>query len=115
MALITLAFQLSVGELGRDIYAQSASPIGWVVYLWLLNPAVTYGIVLSGQLGDMWELTEILKFLGASQGAIDHWVLLSILVQILFVILLTALAVRYLDPQNERFRAGRLLKKHKSH
>ena len=39
----------------------------------------------------------------------------SVSVQAVFIIIMTALSTKYLDPQNERFKAGnKILKKHKS-
>ena len=46
---------------------------------------------------------------------VEHWLAVSVSVQAVFIIIMTALSTKYLDPQNERFKAGnKILKKHKS-
>lgn len=46
---------------------------------------------------------------------VEHWLAVSVFVQAVFIIIMIALSAKYLDPQNERFKAGnKILKKHKS-
>jgi hypothetical protein len=53
--------------------------------------------------------------MGAAQVVVEHWLAVSVFVQAVFIIIMIALSAKYLDPQNERFKAGnKILKKHKS-
>lgn len=57
----------------------------------------------------------IIARMGAAQVVVEHWLAVSVSVQAVFIIIMTALSTKYLDPQNERFKAGnKILKKHKS-
>ena len=60
-------------------------------------------------------MEELLHQMGAAQVVVEHWLVVSVSVQAVFIIIMTALSAKYLDPQNERFKAGnKILKKHKS-
>ena len=115
--LVNAAYQLSAGATITDFYfyyGTGISSVKGLIYIWLFNPAVTYIMVLFGQLGDIGTIEQFLSALGASQNVLDHWITLSILMQLALMGILLILSVKYLDPQNERFRAGKkVLKKHK--
>ena len=118
--LLNAAYLLKTGDGAGTYYVYdmlmggSGAVIHGLIYIWLLNPAVTYFTVLIGQLGNARDIENLLLSFGASQYAADHWIFLSILVQTTFTIILLILSVKYLDPQNEHFQAGRkILKKHK--
>lgn len=105
--LLSLAFRL-----GND--GTGSASVGLLVYLWLLNPAVTYVIILFRQLSDMRMILEVLQSLGASPVMVEHWIAASILAQLIFIVIMIILSVKYLNPVNERFQAGaKILKKHK--
>ena len=89
--------------------------VAGIIYLWLLNPAITYGMLISHQIGEIGIMAELLHRMGAAQVVVEHWIAVSVSVQAVFIIIMTALSAKYLDPQNERFKAGnKILKKHKS-
>ncbi|MGN0203914.1 MAG: ABC transporter permease [Coprococcus sp.] len=116
--LLNAAYQLRTGGSVVDYYVYAAgyggNAVRGLVYIWLFNPAVTYFMVLFGQLGNIRNIENFLLSLGAAQEVTNHWILLSILAQIILMIVLFILSIQYLDPQNERFQAGRkILKKHK--
>lgn len=93
----------------------ASHPVAGIIYLWLLNPAVTYAMLVFHQIGEMSLVENFLHELGAANVVIDHWLLISLLLQAVFIAVAIVLAAKYLDPQNERFRAGtKILKKHKT-
>lgn len=117
--LLNAAYQLRTGGVSADYYFYSfygggIAAIKGLVYLLLLNPAVTYVMILFGQMGNVERIESFLQSFGAAQNVVDHWIILSIAVQIVFMAVLFLMSVKYLDPQNERFKAGgKILKKHK--
>ncbi len=119
VALLNAAYQLGTGGASADyyydiFYGAGASAVRGLVYILLFNPAVTYALVLFGQMGKAERIESFLQSFGAAQNVIGHWIILSIAVQIVFMAVLFLLSVKYLDPQNERFKAGgKVLKKHK--
>lgn len=89
--------------------------VAGIVYFWLLNPAITYGMLMFHQIGEVSMMEEFLYQMGASQAVVEHWLVISVAVQAVFILIMTGLAAKYLDPQNERFKAGnKILKKHKT-
>lgn len=102
--LLNMAFLL--GRTGGTL------EVNWMIYIWLLNPAVTYITVLFSQMGDIASMEDFLQSFGAIPEVADHWIALSLAVQIVFIAVLIILSVKYLDPQNERFQVGsKMLKK----
>jgi ABC-type transport system involved in multi-copper enzyme maturation permease subunit len=104
--LVSLALQLRSYSLGEASYS-----VGVLVYIWLLNPAMTYVTVLLRQAGDVSSLLRVLKELGAAETVTDHWVALSIIAQIILMAVLFILSVKYLNPADEKFESGRKRKK----
>ena len=52
---------------------------------------------------------------GAADVVVSHWLFISLIFQAIFIIVMIVLAAKYLDPQNERFKADtKILKKHKT-
>lgn len=95
--------------------ASDSHAVFGIIYLWLLNPAVTYAMLIFHQIGGEEVVECVLKEFGASQMMVDHWMLNSLIVQTVFIVLMIFLAAKYLDPKNERFKAGnKILKKHKT-
>ena len=86
-----------------------------IIYLWLLNPAVTYVLIVFHQIGEMSLVESFLHELGAANVVVSHWLFISLIFQAIFIIVMIVLAAKYLDPQNERFKADtKILKKHKT-
>lgn len=100
-------------DMGTSVSAVHA--VAGIIYLWLLNPAITYSMLIFHQIGGIGIVEELLHRMGAAQVVVEHWLAVSVSVQAVFIIIMTALSTKYLDPQNERFKAGnKILKKHKS-
>lgn len=109
---ISCAYSSEV-DMGTEVPTVHA--VAGIIYLWLLNPAITYGMLISHQIGEIGIVEELLHRMGAAQVVVEHWLAVSVSVQAVFIIIMTALSTKYLDPQNERFKAGnKILKKHKS-
>lgn len=107
VVLMSMAFHL-----GND--GTGSVSVGFLIYLWLLNPAVTYIMILFLQLGDIRTIVTFLQSLGAPTAVTKHWIVISLIAQLLLMIILIILSAKYLNPVNERFQAGvKLLKKHK--
>ena len=112
MSDISCAYSSEV-DMGTGVSAVHA--VAGIIYLWLLNPAITYGMLISHQIGEIGIVEELLHRMGAAQVVVEHWLAVSVFVQAVFIIIMIALSAKYLDPQNERFKAGnKILKKHKS-
>lgn len=103
----------SVVDTASDVSASHL--VAGIIYLWLLNPAVTYVLIVFHQIGEMSLVENFLHELGAANVVVSHWLLISLIFQAIFIIVMIVLAAKYLDPQNERFKADtKILKKHKT-
>ena len=95
--------------------ASASHPVAGIIYLWLLNPAVSYVLIVSHQIGEMSLVENFLHELGAANVIVSHWLFISLIFQAIFIIVMIVLATKYLNPQNERFKTGtKILKKHKT-
>lgn len=95
--------------------ASASHPVAGIIYLWLLNPAVTYVLIVFHQIGEMSLVENFLHELGAADVIVSHWLFISLIFQAIFIIVMIVLATKYLNPQNERFKTGtKILKKHKT-
>ncbi len=95
--------------------ASASHPVAGIIYLWLLNPAVTYVLIVFHQIGEMSLVENFLHELGAANVIVSHWLFISLIFQAIFIIVMIVLATKYLNPQNERFKTGtKILKKHKT-
>ena len=95
--------------------ASASHPVAGITYLWLLNPAVTYVLIVFHQIGEMSLVENFLHELGAANVIVSHWLFISLIFQAIFIIVMIVLATKYLNPQNERFKTGtKILKKHKT-
>lgn len=95
--------------------ASASHPVAGIIYLWLLNPAVTYVLIVFHQIGEMSLVENFLHELGAANVIVSHWLFISSIFQAIFIIVMIVLATKYLNPQNERFKTGtKILKKHKT-
>lgn len=95
--------------------ASASHPVAGIIYLWLLNPAVTYVLIVFHQIGEMSLVENFLHELGAADVVVSHWLFISFIFQAIFIIVMIVLATKYLNPQNERFKTGtKILKKHKT-
>lgn len=95
--------------------ASASHPVAGIIYLWLLNPAVTYVLIVFHQIGEMSLVENFLHELGAADVVVSHWLFISLIFQAIFIIVMIVLVTKYLNPQNERFKTGtKILKKHKT-
>ena len=95
--------------------ASASHPVAGIIYLWLLNPAVTYVLIVFHQIGEMSLVENFLHELGAANVIVSHWLFISLIFQAIFIIVMIVLATKYLNPQNELFKTGtKILKKHKT-
>lgn len=95
--------------------ASASHPVAGIIYLWLLNPAVTYVLIVFHQIGEMSLVENFLHELGAADVVVSYWLFISLIFQAIFIIVMIVLATKYLNPQNERFKTGtKILKKHKT-
>lgn len=86
--------------------ASASHPVAGIIYLWLLNPAVTYVLIVFHQIGEMSLVENFLHELGAADVVVSHWLFISLIFQAIFIIVMIVLATKYLNPQNERFKTG---------
>lgn len=79
---------------------QSAVPSsGALFYLFLLNPAITFFAILSGQSGGR-PMTKICSEFGMEYSGfiLDHWIIISILIQLAMAAVLIAAAIWAVEP-----------------
>jgi len=74
--------------------------VGGFIYLMLLNPAVTFYGLINGQAGDQNAIYKLCNFFGTYEEnfMIDHWIPISIVIQLLLAGIFLSLAVRAIDP-----------------
>ena len=77
---------------------------GSVFYLFLLNPAVTFLGIMDGQAGRNTPMFEICSRFGiAAEGfVIEHWIFISILIQIALGALFILAAIRWVEPVKKK-------------
>lgn len=73
---------------------------GGFIYLLLLNPAVTFYVTINKQAGDNQVINNIGRWFGAqpSNFVMEHWVMISIVVQLFFAFLFLAIAIKAVNP-----------------
>lgn len=86
-----------------DSVVQQANS-GACIYLLLLNPAVTFYAVINEQAGSNQAMDRLSEWFGAqpSNFVMDHWVGISMGLQIILSLVLVFLAVRALDPLRKK-------------
>ncbi len=88
--------QIAALAAGDELYAS----VGKMIYLLLLNPAVTFYGLISGQAGSTDAIWSIYRSFGVRvQGfGMEYWMLISVCLQLLLSGLLIWLASRKIDP-----------------
>lgn len=76
--------------------SQQDGRIGLLALILLINPGITFFDIMFGQVGSISYLDNAFEKLGLNSFAADHFIVLSILVQLAVLILFTYLAVRHL-------------------
>ena len=103
MSLNQTAVMYALGE-------KMATPSsGGVFYLFLLNPAVTFFAIISRQTGSNSPMFEICGRFGmeSSGFVMEHWIPISILLQLAVGVVLIVLAVRCVEPVKKRHKKRR--------
>ena len=102
-------FALSIARLNVvNTYASSVSGIadqansGSFLYLLLLNPVATFYVMINTQAGDNQVLKSLNNWFGPhpQNGIMDHWVVLSIFIQLLLAAIFLFIAVKAISPTN---------------
>ncbi len=100
-------FALSIARLNVvNTYASSVSGIadqansGAFLYLLLLNPVATFYVMINSQAGDNQVLKSLNSWFGPhpQNGIMNHWVVLSIFIQLLLAAIFLFTAVRAISP-----------------
>lgn len=103
-------FAFSLSRMNIDTYMASIDSVaqqadsGACIYLLLLNPAVTYYAVINEQAGSNQAMNQMSQWFGAqpSNFIIDHWIVISMVLQLVISIALAAIAVRAVNPLKKR-------------
>lgn len=99
-------FVWSMAQMGADSYVNQIGGIasqvnsGVMIYLMLLNPAVTFYQIIGNQAGNREVSAQVIQWFGnrPSDPVLDAWVPVSLSLQFLLALLLLAAAVRAVDP-----------------
>lgn len=103
---------LSSMELSRTpavyVFGETAARAssGGAFYLYLLNPAITFFAIIEGQVGSSRPMTRMCSQFGIENSGfiMEHWILISIILQLLIGILLIYIAIRCVEPIKGRRR-----------
>lgn len=105
-------FALSLARMNVNSYAQNIGSVaqqnnsGGLLYLLLLNPAVTFYVTVNGQVGNNQAINNITRWFGIRSANIitDNWALISIGLQLLLAGVFLWVAVRQVDPRRKHHR-----------
>lgn len=106
-------FVLSIAKMNmQNTYAVSVGNMaeqansGGFLYLLLLNPVATFYMMINSQTGDNGVMKNLNNWFGPhpQNFVIDHWVLLSILIQVGLAALFLMAAVKAISPGGQRTR-----------
>lgn len=77
---------------------------GWLLYLLLLNPAVTFYVTINGQVGNNQVVNNITRWFGErpSNMITENWNLCSIALQLLVAGVFLWIAVRKVNPRRKK-------------
>lgn len=110
-------FALSVARMNvNNTYATSVSNMaeqansGGFLYLLLLNPVATFYVMINGQTGDNQVMGSLSRWFGPhpENFVMDHWVVLSILIQLLLSVVFILIAIYAINPlKKKRIRSQR--------
>lgn len=106
-------FVLSIAKMNMEnTYAVSVSNMaeqansGGFLYLLLLNPVATFYVMINSQTGDNGVMRNLNSWFGPhpQNFVMDHWVILSILIQVGLAALFLMAAVKAISPGRQRTR-----------
>ena len=101
------AFALSISRMNMSsAYAMSVGGVadqtnsGAFLYLLLLNPAATFYAMINGQTGDNQVVRSLNSWFGPHPDnfVMEHWVVLSIFIQLALAVLFMFIAVKAISP-----------------
>lgn len=103
-------FIWSMAQMGAASYVNQVGGIasqvnsGVLIYLMLLNPAVTFYQIIGAQAGNREVSAQVIQWFGSrtSDPVLDAWVPVSLILQILLAVFLLAIAVQAVDPIRKR-------------
>lgn len=77
---------------------------GGCFYLLLLNPAATFIAILNGQMGGNTSVARLRGYFGVTEVnfVTDHWVIISIMIQLALAVLMIYIAVKCVEPVRRR-------------
>lgn len=107
-------FVWSIAQMGAARYVNQVGGIasqvnsGGFFYLLLLNPALTFYLVIGNQVGDQESFLTVMQYFGKRQlnPVLNAWIPFSICLQIFLSVIFLTIAVRAIDPMR-----GKKLKK----
>lgn len=104
-SLSTMSVNNSVAAYGFGENVLKASS-GGVFYLLLLNPAATFFAITSGRIAGSVPTAKMGSYFGmsASGFVMEHWVMISIAIQLALGIIMIWIAIRCVDPVKSRRR-----------
>ena len=97
LSISTMRWNNYMNQIG-SVVSQASS--GGFLYLMLLNPAATFYSIIRGQTGTDGILNTASQWFGYHESGFitDHWVLVSMAVQLLAALFLISGAVKLIDP-----------------
>lgn len=77
---------------------------GMFLYFLLLNPAATFYVMINGQAGDLQSARPISQWFGnhPENFVTEHWVAISLALQLLIAVFLILIAIRAINPVKKR-------------
>lgn len=101
-------FSMSLSRMTVSSYAMNIGSVaqqsnsGGLLYLLLLNPAATFYVTLTGQVGSDQAVNNITRWFGTRTANLvtEHWGIISILLQLGVAALLIWIAIRRVSPRN---------------
>lgn len=102
LALIAAPFIIVYGAqmVQRLNSSYTSSNIGMLVFVLFLSPGVTFAYVLFDSVASLANADLWLLNLGMSPAVVDHFTLISIIIQCVFICVFLILAVYYLKDKN---------------
>lgn len=110
LGLSTMRWNSYMNQIG-GVANQASS--GGFLYLLLFNPAVTFYCILNDQAGVGSAIGKVGQWFGFHEGGVitEHWVLISMAVQLVTALLLIRGAIRWIDPASGKEQGQRRKKR----
>lgn len=103
MGALTLGSFLLVYSVFSVNSITKESGAGSLLFLLLFNPVITFIALLTNQFGSYASFVSVLEELGKCPAVLmNHWILLSLILQLAVIVLMLYLAVKRIDPLNQK-------------